>query len=96
MCIQDGETSCGIRSKSENLNIEAAIKMVKAGATQEDIKIVGLDVIMPKRKYTRGMAPTLNTKEVINRINQKAKMLEEGVVLKTKWTKINEDIMEVQ
>ena len=51
---------------------------------------------MPKRKFTRGMAPTLNTKEVIKRMNQKAKMLEEGEEVETKWTIISKNIMEVQ
>ena len=73
----------------ENLDVEVAIKMVKAGVTDEEIKIAKLDEIMPKRKYTRGMAPTLNMREVIKRMNQKAKMIEEGEVVETKWTAIN-------
>ena len=63
---------------------------------EEEIKVAGLDKIMPNRKFTRGMAPTLNTKEVIKRMNQKAKMLEEGVEVETKWTVISKDITEVQ
>ena len=80
----------------ENLNVEAAIKMVKAGASEEEIKVVGIDKIVPMRKYVKGKAPTLNMQEVIKRMNGKAKMLEDGVILKTKWTKVNENITDVQ
>ena len=68
----------------EYLNVEVAIKMMKAGASEEEIKVAGLDKIMPTRKYVTGKAPTLNMQEVIKRMNQKAKMLEEGIVLETK------------
>ena len=82
--------------KVENMNVEAAIKFVKAGATDEEIKAAGLDKLMPVRKFNRGRAPTLNMKEVIQILNQKAKMLEDGVVIKTKWTAINENITDAQ
>ena len=59
-------------------------------------RATGLDMLMPKRKFKKGMAPTINTKEIIQRLNQKAQMLADGVVIKTKWTEINENITEKQ
>ena len=40
----------------------------------------------------KGMAPMLNMKELMTRINQKTKMLEERVKVRTKWTEIDENI----
>ena len=80
--------------KVENLDVEAAIKLVKVGATKEEIEIVGLDKIILERLYKRGSAPTINTKEVIKRLNEKSKMLEEGKKTVENWMEINENIME--
>ena len=54
----------------EHLNDEVATKMVKAGASEEEIKIAVLD---KTRKYIKGKAPTLNMQEVIKRMNKRQK-----------------------
>jgi peroxiredoxin len=82
--------------KVDKMDVEACIKMVKAGASKEDIKSAVLDKIMPMRKYKKGRAPTIHTKEIIQRLNQKVEMLEKGEVIKTKWSTINENINDVQ
>ena len=64
--------------KVENLDTEAAIKFVKAGATVEEIEEAELTKLMPVRKYTRGKAPGITMKEIWNILNQKAEMLARG------------------
>ena len=76
--------------KVENLFVEGAIKLVKAGATKE-IESARLDKIMWERLYKRESAPTINIKEVIKRLNQKGYMLQEWKKIK-KWTDINKYI----
>ena len=79
----------------EKLDVEAAIKFVKAGATVEEIEEAELTKLMPVRKYTRGKAPGITTKEIWNRLNQKAEMLARGEKIPvSKWTAIVTNINE--
>ena len=72
----------------ENMNVEAAIKMVKAEATKEEIERAGLTRLMPERAHVKGKAPGLTTKELFARMNTNAKILDEGGKIVTKWTEI--------
>ena len=80
----------------QDMNVEAAIKMVKAGASVDEIERAGLSELMPVRKYVRGRAPGLNAKELITRMNSKAKILEEGGKIVSKMTMVYDKVTDKQ